>query len=415
MTIVILVLCAIISGIPTPGTNTAYFKTMLEASASLHFVNALTGGGLSRLSLTLLGITPYITASIIMQLLAVIWPKIKDMQKEKTGKTKIDRLTFLLGVVLALIQAVTMSISYGRQGLLINYTWYWVLLVAMIWTAGATLLAFAGKLIEKRYFGNGISLILLLGILSSYPSDMMTLYQVFLSGRKLAVAITATVIIALIIFAVFAFTTLIQLCEKRIHVNYAGKLIPGTKQLNIIPIKLCPGGVVPIIFASSLLSFPFMLGQAFTDSFDGIWGFLNSGQWFNPAKPYYTAGALLYVIMIFGFSYFYADITFSPYEIADNLRKNGGMIDGIRPGQPTGLYLQKQLKYMIAIGAAALTVIAFIPLILSNTAGISRLAFLGTSIIITVGVILDTKKKYIADSSATKYIAKIKKGGIFHD
>lgn len=415
MTIVILVLCAIISGIPTPGTNTAYFKTMLEASASLHFVNALTGGGLSRLSLTLLGITPYITASIIMQLLAVIWPKIKDMQKEKTGKTKIDRLTFLLGVVLALIQAVTMSISYGRHGLLINYAWYWVLLVAMIWTAGATLLAFAGKLIEKRYFGNGISLILLLGILSSYPSDMMTLYQVFLSGRKLAVAITATVIIALIIFAVFAFTTLIQLCEKRIHVNYAGKLIPGTKQLNIIPIKLCPGGVVPIIFASSLLSFPFMLGQAFTDSFDGIWRFLNSGQWFNPAKPYYTAGALLYVIMIFGFSYFYADITFSPYEVADNLRKNGGTIDGIRPGQPTVLYLQKQLKYMIAIGAAALTVIAFIPLILSNTADISRLAFLGTSIIITVGVILDTKKKYIADSSATKYIAKIKKGGIFHD
>lgn len=413
MTVLVLAICAAVSAIPTPETNTDYFKALIDSNASMHFVNALTGSGLSRLSLTLMGITPYITGSIIIQLAGVISPKIKEMQKEKSNKLKMERITFLIGVFLAFIQGLAMAIGYGRQGLLLNYTAGWVILVTLIWTAGSSFLALAGKLIEKKFFGNGVSLVLLLGILSSYPGDMMLLFSTFLGGKKAVIIIAGVVVFLIALFLIFLFTTLVQLCEKRIHVNYSGRLGKNNSQQNIIPIKLCPGGVVPIIFASSLLSFPVMIANAFCDTTGGIWGMIDSGQWFDPQKPYYSIGAVLYILLIFGFSYFYTDMIFSPYEVADNLRKNGGTIPGIRPGSPTADYLKKQIRYMIAIGAAALTLIAFIPVIINSVVGISSLAFFGTSIIITVGVILDTKKKYVAESAASRYMHKVQNGGIF--
>ena len=221
----------------------------------------------------------------------------------------------------------------------------------------------------------------------------------------------------ILITALFIFTVWLQDTEKKIPVTYSGKLQGKSTfkgvSTNTIPIKLCPGGVVPIIFASSLISFPILIAQIAGAKQNAVLKLLNSGYWFNTSKPWYTFGALIYLVLIFAFSYFYTEITMNPEEIANNIKKSGGNIAGIRAGSSTAEYLRKQMKYLIAIGSFCLCIIAIIPFIVSGLTGLSRLSFFGTSIIITVSVILETKKLILSKTQENYYMNRVKKGGLF--
>lgn len=416
ITVGLLLVCRVLAAIPTPGVNLTYFKALLNMNSSFGFYNALSGNGLESLSLMTLSITPYITASIVMQLLGVVFKRIQELQQGmKDDREKLELITIIFGGVLAFFQALAMAIGFGSKGLLKNFTWYWVIIVAILWTGFAVLSTVIGKMITKRGIGNGISLILLTNILISYPNDIATLINKFVIGKKIGTQIISAVLLLVLIIFMFAFTYFLQESQKEILVNYSGKVQYGkNKMTNKIPLKLCPGGVVPIIFASTILTTPIMIASLFGYPDQPVLNLLNSGYWFHPEKPIYSIGAIIYIALIFGFSYFYTNITLNPNEIADKIKKNGGNISGIRAGKPTAEYLERQMKYMTALGAATLTIIAMVPIILSGVWGIYSISFLGTSIIITVGVILETKKILEMELKKDEYHQMVHRGGLFH-
>ena len=266
-------------------------------------------------------------------------------------------------------------------------------------TAGSAFLMWIGERITEKGVGNGISIVLLFNIISSLPSDLSELYKVFMQGKSVAIKVVAGLVIAACILVMVVFVIILQDAERRIPVQYSAKtqgrrLVGG--QSSFIPLKVNTANVIPVIFASSLMSFPVVISQFVPSLQVGIPGkiikLLNSGSWFDATSPAYTLGALIYIVLIVLFAYFYTSITFNPLEIANNMKKQGGMIPFVRPGKPTTEYLTKILNYVIFIGAAGLVIVCIIPLIISGVFKVSRLSFTGTSLIIIVGVILETIK-----------------------
>ena len=402
MVVVVRISCLI----PTPGINTVFVKAWWEGqtSTAFNFFNTITGSSFTTMSIFALSISPYITSSIIVQLLTIAIPKLEELQKEgEEGRKKIQQVTRVLTVALALIQSVSMAIGFGSN-YLNKYTWYNVLLVAIIMTAGSAVLMWIGERITARGVGNGISMILLFNIISGLPDDLMTMYKTFVKGKNIAFGIVITVVILALLFALVVYVVYLQDGERRISVQYAKKM-QGRKmvggQSSHIPMKVNTAGVIPVIFASSLLSVPAIIasfaGMNITNptSVGGhIIKGLSQSSWCNPKEPIYTLGLILYLVLLVFFAYFYTSITFNPLEIADNMKKQGGFIPGIRPGKPTSDYLDKVLNYVVFIGAIGLMIVALIPIVLTGLAGVGNsLCFFGTSLIIIVGVVLETLKQ----------------------
>lgn len=389
--------------LPAPGVNTAYFAAWFASQAgdAFNFFNAVTGGSFSELSIFALSISPYITSSIIVQLLTIAIPKLEEMQKDgEDGKQKINKLTRILTVVLAIVQSTAMAIGFGSQGMIVNYNWYNVLVVVATWTAGASAIMWLGERITKNGIGNGISMILLVNILSSIPNDFAKLYYTFMQPYSVLIAVVAAVVILAVILAMVVFTIILQDGERRIPVQYAqkvqGRRMVGGQSSNI-PIKVNTAGVIPVIFASSLMTTPVVIAQFFTVNYDSFGGkllkMLSSSNWINPKAGWgYSVGLLIYLALIIMFAYFYTSITFNPIEIANNMKKQGGFVPGIRPGKPTSDYMNRILNYIVFIGAIGLIIVAIVPIIISGLFGIASLSFFGTSLIIIVGVILETVK-----------------------
>ncbi|MCI9052009.1 MAG: preprotein translocase subunit SecY [Lachnospiraceae bacterium] len=398
MLIVIRIGCAI----PVPGVNSALVKNFFENQIgdAFNFFDAITGGSFTSMSIFALSITPYITSSIIMQLLTIAIPKLEEMQKDgEEGRKKIAEYTRYVTVALALMESIAMGIGFGTQGILVNYNAGSVIIVVLTLTAGSAFLMWMGERITEKGVGNGISIILLVNIVSRMPSDFVTLYERFMKNKTVAVAALAALIIAVIIIAVIAFVVVLQGGERRIPVQYSKKM-QGRKlvggQSSHIPLKVNTAGVIPIIFAGSLMSMPVVISQFFKMDADSIGAkivkMLNQSSWCNPKEPIYTIGLLIYIVLVVFFAYFYTSITFNPIEVADNIKKQGGFIPGIRPGKPTTDYLTKILNYIIFIGAAGLLIVAIVPIIASGVFS-ANVSFGGTSLIIIVGVILETLKK----------------------
>lgn len=400
-TIFIIFVVRLGSLIPIPGTDPDFFSEFFSNNAFIPF-NAITGGSFEDMAIFALSITPYITSSIIMQLLTIAIPKLEEWQRDgEDGRKKIVQITRYVTVGLALIESTAMAIGFGRQGLLVNYTWYNVIVLIAILTAGSAMLMWLGERITEKGVGNGISIVLLVNIISRMPGDFQSLYEVFVKGKKPAFAILAAVIIIAVILVVIGLTVLLQVAERRIPVQYAkkmqGRRMVGGQSSNI-PLKVNTAGVIPVIFASSLMSFPVIIAQFFNPNYNTIGGkilmTLNSSSWINSSYPWYcNIGLVVYIALIIAFAYFYTSITFNPLEVADNMKKQGGFIPGIRPGKSTSDYLKKILNYIIFIGAVGLTIVCVIPIIVSGVFGISHISFAGTSLIIIVGVVLETIKQ----------------------
>ena len=363
--------------------------------------NAFTGGSFEQMSIFALSITPYITSSIIMQLLTIAIPKLEEMQKEgEDGRKKIVAITRYLTVALALIESLAMAVGFGRQGLLVEYNFVNAAIVVLTLTAGSAFLMWIGERITEKGVGNGISIVLVINIISRIPSDMTSLFEQFVKGKPIASAALAVVIILAIIVALVVFVVILQSGERRIAVQYSQKVVGrrtyGGQSTNI-PLKVNTAGVIPIIFASSLMQFPVVIAS-FMGKGNGsgigseILRGLNQSNWCNPEQLKYTWGLLLYIVLTVFFAYFYTSITFNPLEIANNMKKSGGFIPGIRPGKPTVEYLTKILNYIIFIGACGLVLVQVVPILFNGWLG-AKVSFGGTSLIIIVSVVLETLKQ----------------------
>ena len=377
----------------------------------------MSGGGISNLSVMALNVSPYITASIIVQLWSNVSTKLHDLQHGmKDDQKHYETIMMRVAVIMALIQGAAMAYGYQKQGVLAHSEWYWILLVSVIWAIGTLLCALVGKRIQDHYRINGVSLILLCNIIASYPSGIKELYHTFIKGFSLTRQIASVLIIVFVVFFLFLFTYMVQESEKTLAVHYAGKgfSLNQTSQSSKFPIKLCPGGVVPVIFASTIMAIPSLAAGFFVSS-DALWiKILTSSYWFHLDDLLPTIGVIPYILLIFAFSYFYANMSINPRELSENLKKSGGTIPGIRPGVPTEAYIRHQMRGVVSIGAAALTLIALIPIVLSGLFGLSKISFLGTSIIITVGVFSELAKTLSASGQSKKYLSTTKKkGGLF--
>ena len=402
-TTLILIVVRFGSQLPSPEIDSAqisaYLKSTLGDSFSL--LNSFTGGSFMQMSVFALSVTPYITSSIIMQLMTIVIPALEEMQKDgEDGRKRMAKITRYVTVVLAIIEGAGLAIGFANQGALgTDYTTFTIVTMIIALTAGAVLVMWLGERITESGIGNGISIILLVNIVSGMPGDFTSLYNQFMKGKQIGPALIAGCVIVGVVLAVVVFVIVLSDAERHIPVQYSKKM-QGRKlvggQQSKIPLKVNTAGVIPIIFASSIMQFPIMLQNVLKYENNGFIGkaltSLNSSTWFDASHPKRSIGLLIYIVLVVLFAYFYTSITFNPLEISNNMKKQGGFIPGIRPGKPTVDYLNKILKYIIFIGAAGLTIVAVVPFFFNGVFGAS-VSFGGTSIIIVVGVILETIKQ----------------------
>ena len=402
-TLLMLVVVRIGTQLPIPGVNGSYFSEWFSGNSgsAFGFFDAITGGSFEKMSVFALNITPYITSSIIIQLLTIAIPKLEELQKDgEEGRKKMTAITRYLTVALALMESLAMAIGFGRSGLLIKFNALNVITAVVTLTAGSTVIMWIGERITENGVGNGISIVLTINIISRIPQDLTLLFEQFVKGKEIAFQVLNLAIIIAIIIVVTVLTVALQGAERRIPVQYSRK-VQGRKQVggqtSHIPLKVNTAGVIPIIFAQSLFMFPLIIMQLLGKSGgNGIGGtilkMLNQSNWCDFNEPIYSIGLIVYIALVIAFAYFYTSITFNPLEIADNMKKQGGFIPGIRPGKPTSEYLTKILNYIIFIGAVGLVIVAVIPIFFEGAFNAS-ISFGGTSLIIIVGVIIETLKQ----------------------
>ncbi len=408
-TLVCIVIVRLGAHIPVPAISHQLFQYWLETSQlNLGFLDTFTGGSFSQQSIFSLSVSPYISASIIMQLLTIAIPKLEEMQKDgEDGRQKINEISRYVTIVLALIEGSAMAYGFGNSGYFVSgrLTLREFLLVDAAFLAGACFTMWLGERITAKGIGNGISIILLINIVSRLPEEIMNLIEQFILGAGNVIkGALAAVIILVCIVGMVILVILLQDAERRISVQYAKK-VQGRKmiggQSSYIPMKVNTAGVIPVIFASSFMQVPIIVCGMFgvsgsrTNFWNKVLYMLNQQNWFDVSEWgefKYTLGAVIYVALIIFFAYFYTSVTFNPIEIANNLKKNGGFVPGIRPGKPTFEYLQKVLNKIIMIGAVALAIVSLIPIILVGVTN-ANVSFAATSIIIVVGVILETMQQ----------------------
>lgn len=405
-TFVALIIVRLGSQLPVPRIDREYFSLWIGQQTSLGFFDTLTGGSFTKMSIFALSITPYITSSIIMQLLTIAIPKLEELQKDgEDGRKKIAEFTRYVTVALALIESIAMTIGFGGSGILEGgLTFTNVVIVVTSLTAGSAFLMWLGERITEKGVGNGISIILMINIISGMPNDFFTLYANFIKGKNIIQGIIAVLIIIAVIILMVVFIIILQNAQRKIPVQYAKK-VQGRKmvggQSSHIPLKVNTAGVIPVIFAGSIMQFPIVVASFFgvSPAREHFWPkvllMLNQGAWLNfdsIGDFKYTIGLLIYIVLVLFFAYFYTSITFNPMEVANNMKKQGGFIPGIRPGKPTTEYLNKVLNYIIFIGAVGLTIVALVPIFFSG-AFKANVSFGGTSLIIVVGVVLETMKQ----------------------
>ncbi len=394
-TLFILLIFRIGASIPVPYINLAGLKQLFSSdaytSSMLGFVNIFTGGGLSNATIFAMSITPYINAQIIMQLLTVAIPALERLVKDggEEGRKKLAGWTRYVGVVLGLMQGFAYYTMLRANGLVTDTSAWAGFVIVMSFTAGVALIMWFGEHITENGIGNGISIILFAGIVSRGPSMVNSLYNLISNGgANLFIAVLLVVMaIALIIFVVF-----MQNAERRIPIQYAKRNV-GRKmyggQSTHLPIKVSASGVMPIIFASSIMSLPSTITLFYTPKTGSVAAKLLSV--FSSSHPIYI---VVYLLLILAFSYFYATIQFNPIEIANNLKKNGGFIPGFRPGKPTSDFITKALSKVTFVGALFLGVVAALPMVVGAiNSSLSSVALGGTSVLIVVGVALDTMKQ----------------------
>ena len=392
-TLAMIVVFRIGTQVPVPGINSEVINDLVNKGQLLGFFNMISGGAFANFSIFAMSITPYVNASIILQLLTVVVPALERLSKDNDGRKKIASYTRYLTVVLAFVQAI--GISIGFSSALIEYNWINVTVIAISLTAGTAFLMWMGELINDKGIGNGISILIFAGIISRLPSGLYTLYAYLRVGT---INIFIVLIMAVVAILMVAAVVMLNEGQRRVPVQYAkrvvGRRVYGGQNTHI-PLKVNQAGVIPIIFAMTILMFPGTIAAWFpNNSF-----MVGMANFFNPARVWYQ---VVYALLIIFFTFFYSAITVNVMDIADNLKKYGGFIPGLRPGRPTSDYLAKISSRITMAGAIFLALIAVVPSLLLMFTDM-QLALGSTSLLIVVGVVLDTVKQMEAQLMMRNY------------
>ena len=400
-TLILIVVFRLGCYITVPGVNNFALAEVFNGQGMASLIDLISGGAFSRLSIFAMSISPYITASIVIQLLGMVIPALERLTKEggEEGRNKINRYTKLLTVVLALVEGLGIYLSYRSSGIFIDTSFLTGATVVISLMAGTAVLMWLGEQITSKGIGNGISIIIFVGIVAGLPSVITTIWNLIMGTgafsttgllMALAIIVGAIILVAGVVF--------VQQAERRVPVQYSkrvvGRKMVGAQNTNI-PLKLAMAGVMPVIFASSFMTFPAMIIQMFIPNIDAQSGFWSVIYKFSIATStsavpigYSIANAIVYLLLIVGFTFFYTYATFNPAEVSNNIKKNGGFIPGIRAGKPTTDYLSSIISKLTVFGGLFLAVIAILPMLLRFTN--LNIAFGGTSILIVVGVALET-------------------------
>ena len=400
-TLILIVVFRLGCYITVPGVNNFQLAEAFNGQGMASLIDLISGGAFSRLSIFAMSISPYITASIVIQLLGMVIPALERLTKEggEEGRNKINRYTKMLTIVLALIEGLGIYLSYRSSGIFVDTTFITGATVVISLMAGTALLMWLGEQITNKGIGNGISIIIFVGIIAGLPSAITTIWNL-ISGTGTFSTTGLLIALGIIIGAIIlvAGVVFVQQAERRVPVQYSkrvvGRKMVGAQNTNI-PLKLAMAGVMPVIFASSFMTFPAMIIQMFVPNIatqSGFWNviynFSIATSTSNVAIGYSIANAIVYLLLIVGFTFFYTYATFNPAEVSNNIKKNGGFIPGIRAGKPTTDYLTSIITKLTWFGGFFLAVIAILPMLLRFTG--LNIAFGGTSILIVVGVALET-------------------------
>ena len=400
-TLLLIVLFRLGCYITVPGVNTIVLNEAMSTNGISGFIDIISGGAFSRFSIFAMSISPYITSSIVVQLLGMIIPSWERMMKEggEEGKRLMNRWTKIITIILALVESTGIYLSYRSSGVFINPGWLTGCLIVASLVAGTSLLMWLGEQITSKGIGNGISVIIFIGIISGLPSAATTIWNLIVTSTgfstvglitSLGIIVGALLLVAGVVF--------VQQAERRVPVQYSKRVV-GRKMVGgqgtHIPLKLAMAGVIPVIFASSFMTFPAMIISMFVKDPSTLTGFWSGVYKFSIATSsssvgwgYSLANAIVYLLLIMGFTFFYTYATFNPAEVSNNIKKNGGFIPGIRAGKPTTDYLSSIITKLTVFGGLFLAVIAILPMLLRFTN--LNIAFGGTSILIVVGVALET-------------------------
>ncbi len=389
--------------ITVPGVDTFTLSEQMSAATNgvTGLIDTISGGAFSRLSIFAMSITPYITASIVIQLLSMVIPALERLVKEggEQGKAKVNKYTKMLTILLSLIEGLGIFLSYKSSGIFLDTGVLGGVLTVISLMTGTAILMWLGEQITNKGIGNGISMLIFVGIISGLPQGITAVWGlIFETGSFSTVGLIKALALVVGVLVLVAGVVFIQLAERRIPVQYAKKVV-GRKMVGAqnthIPLKLAMAGVMPIIFASSFLTFPAMIIQIFVRDIATQTGFWATIYNFSIASSsssvgigYTIANAIVYLLLIIGFTYFYTYAMFNPAEISGNIKRNGGFIPGIRAGKPTTEYLSSVISKLTIVGGLFLAIIAIIPMLARFTN--LNIAFGGTSILIVVGVALET-------------------------
>lgn len=417
-TLFILIVCRLGAQIAVPGVKVEAVREYLQATLgdSNNFLSSFTGGSFEQMSIFALGVTPYITSSIIIQLLTIAIPALEELQKDgEDGRKKITAITRYTTILLSVIEGLGLAMGFQRSNLMYVNGILGYLMVIITLTTGSAFVMWLGERVSDYGIGNGISIILLINIVSRMPNDFYSLYEKFVKGKDIVHGTIAVVVVLAVILITIALVVLLQDGVRKIPVQYAQKVngnrAAAGSRASHIPLKVNTSSVIPVIFASSLLSLPAVFVNLFNIKTSTTWGKIligmNSNYWFNEAYPWANVGLVVYILLVVFFAYFYTAITFNPMEIANNMKRNNGLIPGIRPGKPTQEYLNKVLNYIVFIGAIGLIIVAIIPMFFNGKFE-AKVSFGGTSLIIVVGVIIETIKEIESKMIVRNYTGFLK-------
>ncbi len=396
-----LVIFRLAAHVPVPGVDPSALTSLFQGNQVLGLLNLFSGGTLENFSIVALGIAPYITASIIFQLLAMIIPSFEEMQKEEAGRRKINQYTRIATVPLAFLQGygIINLLASQAQGLIVDTGWLTMLLIMTTMTAGTIFLMWLGELISERNIGNGISILIFAGIIAGLP----TTFQQVLATFDRSQVFDILLILALVIVTIVA-VVIINEAQRNIPIQYA-RMQQGARSLggvsSNLPLRVNMGGMIPIIFAVSIILFPPTMAQFFLRA-KTEW-IVNAAQFTIDIFTNQLFYGLIFFLLVFGFTFFYSGVVFHPDRISENLQKQGGFVPGIRPGRPTAEYLQWVTNRILLLGATYLAVIAVLPIVVQQVTGTAQLVVGGASVIIIVGVVIDLIKQIQAQLSMHEY------------
>lgn len=400
-TLILIVLFRLGCYITVPGVNMITLNESMSSNNGIAgFIDIISGGAFSRFSVFAMSVSPYITASIVVQLLTMIIPSLEKISKEggEEGRKIMNRWTKIITIVLALVEAIGIYLSYRKAGIFINEGWLTGTLVVASLVAGTSLLMWLGEQITSKGIGNGISMIIFIGIISGLPGAVTTIWNLIVTSSGFStIGLITTIGIVIGAIILISGVVFVQQAERRVPVQYSKKVV-GRKmvgaQSTFIPLKLAMAGVMPVIFASSFMTFPAMIISMFADVqnltgfWEGVYKFSIATSSSSVGWGYSLANAIVYLILIVAFTFFYTYATFNPAEVSNNIKKNGGFIPGIRAGKPTTEYLSSIITKLTVFGGLFLAIIAIVPMLLRFTS--LNVSFGGTSILIVVGVALET-------------------------